>query len=236
VMDAALNKLGAGDGERTAGTTALLHRKLRDGGMALVPAAQVSPAAYLGSLAACHSEPVFATYCGGTPVPHMSSLHAWIDDSLQRVRRAAAADGYQADIETQLPYTAGTFFSHYKAADPSVTTKLQSTLTAKATEHIVKAAVESAKEMARRGSKWQWVHHKAITAKGAWGWKVVRPEGPHLRLSDVEYAIAARLNLGLNPFPAQAMTLLPEHCPQCLNKHTGQPVSLQSEPWHWLTL
>ena len=33
-------------------------------------------------------------------------------------------------------------------------------------------------------------------------WKVVRPKGPQLRLADAEYAIAARLNLGLSPVPA----------------------------------
>ena len=54
-------------------------------------------------------------------------------------------------------------------------------------------------------------HHKAVRATGAWGWKVVRPEGPHLRLSDVEYAIAARLNLDLQPFAARSMATLPEY-------------------------
>ena len=54
------------------------------------------------------------------------------------------------------------------------------------------------------GDKWDLAHQRTISAPGAWTWKVVRPEGPHLRLSDVEYAIAARMNLGLQPFPPLA--------------------------------
>ena len=66
--------------------------------------------------------------------------------------------------------------------------------------------------------------------RGAWTWKVVRPEGPHLRLSDVEYAIAARMNLGLQPFPPLARTMLPSNCPLCKSR-----VQLDNDPWHWLT-
>ena len=90
------------------------------------------------------------------------------------------------------------------------------------------------KELSRRGERWQLAHHKAITAKGAWGWKVVKPEGPQLRLSDVEYAIAARLNLDLQPFPARAMEQLPTHCLLCAHRHTGQPLPLRGDAWHWL--
>lgn len=54
-------------------------------------------------------------------------------------------------------------------------------------------------------------------------------------LSDVEYAIAARLHLGLQPFPPRAMAALPEHCPLCVHRVTGAPVSLRDDPWHSLT-
>ena len=169
-------------------------------------------------------------------LPPSSLLHAaWINDSLQRVRQAAPGGKYQADIETLLPATADDFFSHYSTADPSTTTKLQRSLNAKANSHLIEAAVQQMKERSRRGDKWEWAHHKAITATGAWGWKVVHSEDPRLHLSNVEYAIAARLNLGLSPFPARAMAALPEHCPLCRHNRTGEPVSLRDEPWHWLT-
>ena len=79
-----------------------------------------------------------------------------------------------------------------------------------------------------------WAHHKAVTTEGAWDWKAVRPEDPHVRLADVECAIAARLSLALRPFPERAMAALPEHCPLCTHTHTGLPVSLRDDAWHWL--
>ena len=85
-----------------------------------------------------------------------------------------------------------------------------------------------------QGDKRQWAHHKAVTTRGAWGWKVVRPECPQQRLADVEYAVAARMSLALDPFPARTMAQLPEHCPLCTHRHTGAPVPLRDDPWHWL--
>ena len=235
MLEAAMDKLGLTEEERRERTTTLLQRKLRDGGWGLISAARTSPAAFLGSLAACHTEPVFSTYGGDAALPYASQLHRWVDDSLQRVRQAAPGDQYQADIEPILPVTAGDFFRFYSTADPSGTAKLQRSLNAKATQSNTQAAVESAKLHSKQGDKWEWAHQKAITAKGAWGWKIVQPEGPHLRLSDVEYAIAARLNLGLQPFSARAMAALPGHCPLCTHRHTRAPISFCDDPWHSLT-
>ena len=234
MMDAAMNKLGLDEGERDEETVARLQRKLREGGgWGLTPAVRTSPAAFLGSLAICHTEQAFTPYCGTASLPASTLSHGWIADSLQRVRRAAPGDDYQADIEPLLPATAADFFSYYYAADSSVTTRLQHKLNAKANSHNIEAAVETMKEESRRGEKWHYAHHKAVTAKGAWNWKLATP-GPHLRLSDVEYTIAARLNLGLQPFPARAMATLPEHCPLCVHRHTGAAVSLTDDPWHFL--
>ena len=74
VMEAAMDKLGLDGAERGERTAKLLQRKLRDGGWGLTPAVRTSPAAFLGSLATCHAEPVFAGYCGGTPLPYTSLL------------------------------------------------------------------------------------------------------------------------------------------------------------------
>ena len=164
----------------------------------------------------CHAEPSFVEYSGDTPLPSTFILHSWIDDSMHRVGRAAPGVEYQTDIEPLLPYTASDFFHFCSTADPSVTTKLQRSLNAKANQHSLKAAVESMKEQSKRGEKLRWAHHKAVTLKGAWGWKMVRPEDPRQHISDVEYAITARLNLDLKPFPARAtQSKLPtlEKCP-----------------------
>ena len=185
IMDAAVSKLGLEDGERNERTATLLQGKLREGGgWGLTPAARTSPAAFLGSLAICNNEPTFAPYCGNASLPLSSPLHSWIDDSLQRVRQAAPGDQYQADIEPLLPATADTFFSYYASSTSSVSATLQHSLNVKANSNLLKAAVQRMKERSRRGDKWDWAHHRAITAEGARGWKVVRPESAQLRLSD----------------------------------------------------
>ena len=98
--------------------------------------------------------------------------------------------------------------------------------------HDMRAAVQALEEKARGagGDKWELAHHRAISAPGAWTWKAVRPEGPQLRLSDVEYTLAARMNLGLQPLPPLARTMLPPDCPLCKRR-----VSLDTDPWHWLS-
>ena len=42
--------------------------------------------------------------------------------------------------------------------------------------------------------------------------------------------VAARLNLGLQPFNPLARTMLPPDCPLCKRR-----VSLDTDPWHWMT-
>ena len=108
---------------------------------------------------------------------------------------------------------------------------------AKANKHDIEAAVQQMKRNARGagGDKWELAHHRTTSADSAWTWKVVRPEGPLLRLSDAEYAIAARLSLGLPPFPPQSMAMLPAACPLCSRRVNDTPVSLRADPWHWLT-
>ena len=104
MMDAAMSKLGLEEGERNEETATRLQRKLREGGgWGLTPAVRTSPAAFLGSIATCHDEPAFTAFCGTALLPSSSLLYRWIDDSLQRVRRAAPGDEYQTDIEPLLP-------------------------------------------------------------------------------------------------------------------------------------
>jgi hypothetical protein len=184
----------------------------------------------------CHAEAAFAPYgssADSMPLPHFSLLHGWVKDSLQRIQQAAPGSAYLTDVEPLLPTTADSVFSFYSTAPPFTTAKLQSELSAKANKHIVKAAAEHMLRKSKQGDKWEWAHNKAITANGAWGWKLVQPETPQLRLSDVEYTIAARLNLGLKPFTSQTMAVLPEHCPLC-PKAKEHVKSLHADPWHWL--
>ena len=88
------------------------------------------------------------------------------------------------------------------------------------------------KEQSRGGEKWEWSHHNAITAKGAWGWKIVSPESPQQRLSDTKYALAARLNLGLDPFPARATVLMTKthRLNTMIDSCTSQSAAAQQQP------
>ena len=142
---------------------------------------------------------------GAVPV----AAACWVDDSTRRVRQAIPGDEYQSELDPLLPATTGLFFHHYSTCEPSVTTTLQQRLNATATTHDMRAAVQALEEKARGagGDKWELAHHRAISAPGAWTWKAVRPEGPQLRLSDVEYTVAARMNLGLQPLPPLATAL-----------------------------
>ena len=233
VVEAAMHKLDLQDTERGEGTVQRLQRRLKDGGWSLTSAVRTSPAAFLASVAACCDEPSFKQHCdAATPVPHQSQLWNWVDDGMRRVRCAASGSKYQSDIDPLLPATAGLVFHHYSTSDPSTTAPLQKTLNAKATKHNVEAAVQVLEEQAkgRGGNKWELAHYRATSGPGALTWKMVRPEGPHLRLSDVEYAVAARLNLGLQPFNPLARTMLPPDCPLCKRR-----VSLDTDPWHWMT-
>ena len=117
----------------------------------------------------CYALPVFSAYCDDTSVPHASQMRGWLDDSMQRVQQAAPGDQYQADVEPLLPATAGAFFSFHASADHATTSTLQRTLNAKAAQHTVEAAIQRMKEQVKQGRKREWAHHKAITAKAAWG-------------------------------------------------------------------
>jgi hypothetical protein len=71
-------------------------------------------------------------------------------------------------------------------------------------------------------------HLKSVTAKGAWTWKTVVPTTKDLELTDTQYRIAARLNLGLSPMAGTRA--LPSTCPICTKLNT-----IRDDPWHFMT-
>ena len=140
----------------------MLRGKLKKGSWGLTSAKATSPAAFLGSLAACASESAFAPL-HSSPIPATSLLHGWITDSVQRVRRAAADT-----CDDILPPAADTFFSYYTCTNPSAAELLQSALHAKAISHQHEAAMKQLKQQSREGDKLPLAHMKAITAQAAW--------------------------------------------------------------------
>jgi hypothetical protein len=83
-------------------------------------------------------------------------------------------------------------------------------------------------EMRRVDGGLSLAHLRSVSAKGAWAWKMVIPTTKELELTDTQYRIAARLNLGLRPI--MEGTVLPSTCPICKKLNT-----LRSDPWHFMT-
>jgi hypothetical protein len=71
-------------------------------------------------------------------------------------------------------------------------------------------------------------HLTSVSAKGAWTWKMVVPTTKDLELTDTQYRIAARLNLGL--LPMEGVGALPNTCPLCNELNT-----VKKDPWHFMT-
>ena len=76
MLNAAMDKLGVADKERGESVIARLRSKLKNGGWGLTSAKATSPAAFLGSLAACANEATFARL-HTSPIPASSQLHGW---------------------------------------------------------------------------------------------------------------------------------------------------------------
>ncbi len=233
VVNAAMDKLHLAGRDRSDNTVGILQRGLSDGGWGLIPASRTSPGAYLGSLAACHDEAAFEAFANN-PVPVDSQLHSRLSDTLERLHRAAPSHAYATkDGQPLLPDTAGDFFIHCALLDPALTSTLQTKLNAKATSYLTGAAIEALRVRSTQGEKRPLAHWKAITAPAAWMWKATQPLGPRMKMSDVQYRLAARLNLDLVPF--HDMESLPDACPMCRHRRTGLEVSLRDDPWHFLS-
>jgi hypothetical protein len=131
------------------------------------------------------------------------------------------------DAKEHLPTTASSFIHHFAAASSSVSSSLQRTLSNLATKHQFDASLDAARGMKKVDGGAALAHALAISAPRAWAWKGVVPATPDLHLADVQYQLAARLNLGLPPMAAGA---LPDACPSCKTHN-----SLSVDPWHFLT-
>jgi hypothetical protein len=69
----------------------------------------------------------------------------------------------------------------------------------------------------------------AISAPRAWTWKLATPTSKELEMTDTEYRISARLNLGLQPI--DGTEALPDVCPLCKDENK----TIRDDPWHFLS-
>ena len=77
-------------------------------------------------------------------------------------------------------------------------------------------------------------HLTAVSAPRAWTWKTVLPTTRELELTDVQYRLAARLNLGLQPVDSVTLGALPDTCPLCAQIRASH-TSIRADPWHFLS-
>ena len=221
VISAAQRKLLLhADEVQRAETMARLRAPLRHGGFGLTSALTTSPAAYLGSLAAVASAPAFTSYGQPScPLPAKSLLHGWIESSMALITHASP------ECSELLPPSAATFFQH---SSTRTTSSLQHALSSQATDSSHQASLKRAKDMKKVDGGRTLAHLKAVSAPRAWTWKTVAPTSSALELTDVQYRIAARLNLDLQPMDGAAA--LPATCPLC-----GIPRSIRGDCWHFLS-
>jgi hypothetical protein len=211
------------DEARRRPTTALLRAPLRYGGFGLASALQTSAAAYLGSMAAVTAAPAFAKYSQpDSPLPSTALLHRWIAGSMESVIEATP------ECKDHLPSSASTFFQHFSSSSSSsASPSLQHTLSSLATKSVFTASLTRAQQLRGVDGGLSLAHLTSVSAKGAWTWKAVVTTTKDLELTDTQYRIAARLNLGLLPM---AGTALPNTCPLC-----SIPNTIRKDPWHFLT-
>jgi hypothetical protein len=108
------------------------------------------------------------------------------------------------DVKKLVPQSATAFFRTYHTVDSNVH-HLQSLLTHENEKQIFRSLRE-----AYIGSEYHSARLLATSAKGAAVWKIAVPVDVYCRLSDAEYIIATRVNLGLAPSEA-----MPNICGQC---------------------
>ena len=202
-----------------------LRAPLRHGGFGLTSALKTSPAAFLGSMAAVAAAPVFAPYTQ----PGLSSTvqlaatrldrrqHA---DSPQRCTDIAGRDGHMRGPAATI---CSGFLPPLRPSLPLYHEQLRPRTSARAQlagHRIHIQGLPAAREEGEEGG-WREVagpHEGCVSPEGRGAWKSVSPTSKELELTDTQYRIAARLNLGLQPVEGAAA--LPDSCLVCLGNDT----------------
>jgi hypothetical protein len=185
-------------------------------------------------MAAVAGAPVFVPYSKpDCPLPSTSLVHGWIDDSMRTILDdVRVSQDVTSLCEELLPPSAAAFFHHFAARSPSsINTSalaLQHELSSQATASRYTASLQHAMKTKKEDGGLSLAHLRAVSAPRAWAWKSVSPTSKDLELTDTQYRIAARLNLGLPPMGVAAA--LPDDCPIC-----GGCDSIRNDPWHFFS-
>jgi hypothetical protein len=185
-----------------------LRSPVRLGGLGLLSAARIAPAAYLaGAECTLRSSPVFSTvWSAAGELESAWPITKGIADGLRRVSEVEADFVSRCDPEmlaaaeidaSILPASAAVFVAHVKALPPS---PIQSTVIHRITTlsniarmtEIGKGGVRARAEVARL---------RALQEKESSRWLRVVPTDVALRLTDLQWQTAARLRLGMPKAP-----------------------------------
>jgi hypothetical protein len=226
-----------------------LRWRMRNGGFGLTSAVDIAPAAFLAGVeCALRRSPAFSSvWSGAIPLESASRVYVSINDCLARIRQAAntlttligagaqrhrrGGTGVALDTsksksqsqsqpaELQLPATAASFVSHFRALPPSL--RLQSDVTYR----ISTLSYNASLAQARRDKKAvaEVARLQSLQAKESSMWLRTLPTMDALQLSDVDWQWCARLRLGM-PMPFGASP--PLGC---------QHMDAQHESWHPLS-
>jgi hypothetical protein len=128
-----------------------------------------------------------------------------------------------------LPPSASRFFSHYANVPSTTSSSLQRNLSLQANTHSFEASLTAAKKNKKQDGGMALAHALAHSAPQASQWKQATPCTALTTLTDTQYRIAARLNLGLQPLDPVRMKELPASCPNC-----NDDDSIINDGWHFL--
>jgi hypothetical protein len=174
----------------------------------------------------CDESIAFVQYSDSThPLPATAQLHGWIAGSMATLLNTAPG------CAALLPPSAAVFFQH-----PSIvhSSSLQRKLNEQATDSLHQASLQHARNQRKTDGALAIAHLTAVSAPRAWTWKTVLPISRELELTDTQYRLAARLNLGLQPADGVRLGALPDICPLCAHVRVSYK-SLRADPWHFLT-
>jgi hypothetical protein len=186
------------------------------GGLGLVSAAHIAPAAYLGG-AECtlRSSPVFSTvWSGADELAPSWPITTSIGDALRRIATVEAGFVARCDPEAVarvsasiLPASAAAFVTHFKAHPPG---PIQSAIIHRITTLSHNARMKAAGEGGVQ-SQVEVARLQALKEKESSRWLRVLPMDAGLRLTDLQWQTSVQMRLGIPKAPYGAAAPRCEH-------------------------
>ena len=186
-----------------------LRLPTRLGGLGLLSAARIAPAAYLaGAECTLRSSPVFSTvWTAANELEPAWPITRGIADALRRVADVEADLVSHCDPEmlaaatvdaSILPPRAAAFVAHFKALPPS---PIQSTVIHRITTLSHIARMTKAGKGTVRAHRAEVARLRALQGKESSRWLRVLPTDASLRLTDLQWQTSAQLRLGMPKAP-----------------------------------